>query len=216
MSGCGLPAFEPNQPNEKGEKADGEGGGKDPEGDVSEARGAVAVIVFDVVVRIHQVAVNADRGVVRVAGNLLRFELGDAGFELLIAFHEGLVAGGIHVVAMMIGPIGAVIERAVQQPPPEETVVGVAVNHNGIGVVGRENRVITGWPRADGDGVWNICAGAVGTARGCDGRGFCVVSVPGRAAAGGIYNGRRAWSLRFFEPCEFAFAGLFFAGASSG
>jgi hypothetical protein len=40
---------------------------------------------------------------------------------------ERVVAGGVHVVAMMIGPVGAVIEGAIEQPPPEEAVVRVVV-----------------------------------------------------------------------------------------
>src|SRR5260370_40930890 len=140
-SSCGLPAFEPNQPNEENGHARSQGQAEYPKSRGSQGRGTVAVRPGYRLVGIHEVAIQRRRCVVRVAGGVLGFELLDTGLELLVAGDECLVARRVHVVTMMIGPPGAVIEAAIQQPPPEKAVVGVVVNHHGPGPVRIEHVV---------------------------------------------------------------------------
>src|SRR5262245_30967128 len=72
-SGCGLPAFEPNQPDEKAAKRRCRRDGQNPESNGAGRRRAIAVGALDILVGIHQVPVQPGRRITLVAQHLLRF-----------------------------------------------------------------------------------------------------------------------------------------------
>src|SRR6476660_815184 len=118
---------------------------------------------------------------------------------------------------MMVGPPGAIIQRTVEQPPPEKTVVRIAVNHHRTCVIWIEDIVNAHRTRADGDGVRDVGALAIGASRGNrDWRWFGGIGIGGRGRAREISLDWRLRRLRFFETREFGFADLPFFGASCG
>src|SRR6266404_7053692 len=108
-SGCGLPAFEPNQPDKESADAHRHGDAKEPERDHAQHGWPIAVSPFHVLIGIHQVtAFEAGRDVRGITRHLLRFELGHARLQLGVVRHQRVVASRVHVVAVMVGPPGAV------------------------------------------------------------------------------------------------------------
>src|SRR5206468_9776608 len=82
-----------------------------------------------------------------IALYLLGFELRDPCLQLLIRRDERVITRGIHIVAMVIGPPGAVVQRAVEQPPPKKAVIRVIVNHDRTRIVRPENGLDPDGPR---------------------------------------------------------------------
>src|SRR5436309_8505170 len=70
-SGCGWPAFEPNQPYKEPGCAERQRDAKEPESDCSRGRGPVAVSAVHMLVRIHQVPVQTRRRIIGVGRGLL-------------------------------------------------------------------------------------------------------------------------------------------------
>ena len=91
-------------------------------------------------VGIHQIAVEPGRDVGGIARKLLRFQLVDSRPQVLVVSHQRLVTSRVHVVAMMVSPISPIIEGTVQEPPPEKTIVRIAINNHRPPGIGRENR----------------------------------------------------------------------------
>src|SRR6266705_5842124 len=84
-SGCGLPAFEPNQPDKESADAQRHGDAKEPECDHAQHGRSIAVSPFHVLVGIHEVAaLKAGRHVARITRHLLRFQLGHARLQLCV------------------------------------------------------------------------------------------------------------------------------------
>src|SRR6266498_795768 len=89
-SGCSLPAFEPNQPDEKGAEADGARHGYNPKTNHSCPGRAVLIRAVYILIGIHEVAIQSGRHIRRVALNLLGLQFGHASFQPLVGCDQGL------------------------------------------------------------------------------------------------------------------------------
>ena len=118
---------------------------------------------------------------------------------------------------MVIRPPGPIVERAIQQPPPEKAVVRIVVNDHGTRVVRIEHVIDPHWPGRIGNRVRNIHSRAVSAAAGPRDGGRCDL-VRGRVHGGTGSIAWRVWprELGVLEAGEFLFAGFLFPGASSG
>src|SRR5260221_3022780 len=110
-SGCGLPAFEPNQPDKESADTQRHRDAKKPKRDHAQHGRPIAVSPFHIMIGIHEVAaLEAGRHVRWITRHLLRLQLGHARLQLGVGRHQGVVTSRVHVVAVMISPPGAVIQ----------------------------------------------------------------------------------------------------------
>src|ERR1017187_3147587 len=164
-------------------------------------------------VGIHQIPVNARRRIIRVARRLLGLQLCDARLQLLVIGHQRLVSRRVHVVAVMICPPGPVIDGAVQQPPPEQAVVGILVGHPGPRRVGIEDIIDPHWSARKRYGVRHIYHAPVRIAGGHpDWRRLDAVGRRARGGARGLARRGRDRKLRIPELRELRFAGFLLSG----
>src|ERR1051326_7175187 len=128
-SRCDLPAFEPNQPNKKPARANRARHRECPKRYSAGCCWSIVIALVYILIRIHQVAVKVRGRVSRVARHrLLCFQLFDAGLELLVASKQCLITRLVHVVTVMVRPPRLILDAPIQQPPPEETAVGIMIN----------------------------------------------------------------------------------------
>ena len=133
-----IPAFEKYQVDENVGEAANEDWRKNPEHQPPSRGGPSVISLLHMVVRIHQVLVQAGGDEIWISGDLLRLQLLDAGFQIGILGQQCLVARGIHVRTVMISPERPLIDRLVEQPPPEKAAVRIVIDDHGPRIVGLE------------------------------------------------------------------------------
>ena len=126
------PSLKENKPNERCAKSDGDRHAENPKSSSPSRSGTILIVLIlliYILVGVHQVLIRAEawRRIGRVASNLLGLKLRYAGLKLLITGHECVIPRGVHVITMVIGPVSLLVDGAIEQPPPEQTAVGIVI-----------------------------------------------------------------------------------------
>jgi hypothetical protein len=165
-------------------------------------RGPNLVSVLQMLVGVHQIAVDIGRGVRWIHRRLLGLELCHPRLKLRVLVQKRFVAGCVHVGAMLIRPHGPVVQRLIKQPPPEQTAVRISITNDGPQVICLKYVLHANTSRGKRRRVRNIIRAAI-SAGGSGSRHHR------RRSRRIVPDGRRL--LRFIVMFERILAGLFLA-----